>query len=153
MGDKAGTMTSPLLPPLYHGTISTFVPDILRNGLMFKPGNQWRIYIPSEDYSPRRDDDPGYVYLSVKEVAETFAIGKAEYFRALPCHKVVNKVLLDVIKDCDAPVIHDAQPVVLRVRTNELVRSGFERDPRLFDALRYHGSIPSQYIEVLKWDN
>lgn len=142
-----------ILPPLYHGTISTFVPDILKRGLAFTPSNQWRITIPvsGRKYRPIVDDEPGFVYLSVKKIAEAYAIAKAAYYRAKPCQDVINDTIADIVKDCDAPVILDAKPVILRVDANQLSKYQFERDPHSEFGLRYHGSIDPQYIEVVKW--
>lgn len=136
----------------YHGTVSTFVPDILRDGL--KPIVQHRWYATMHDWSTDKDfsasEPDGVVYLTSSiHTARFFATGKARYFAAHP-NGVFRMQGVPFEKHMGAPVIPDAQPAILAITLPDNVINAFEIDPETVSGLgvRFYGSIEPQYIKL-----
>lgn len=143
-----------ILRRVYHGTVDTWIPDIMRLGLRYTPLNKWRTklkygYMP--DYEPDKDDPPGYVYIADRDTAKTYAQLKAAYLHAKPCETIVQHDFdIAMVKDCDAPVIPSAKPVILSIDVAAIDKSLTQWDPGSSGAIRYRGSIDPKYIKVLR---
>lgn len=135
---------------IYHGTVSTWLPDILRYGLKYTPANAWQMHMLGTDYIPAESDTPGYIYLGDLNKAKEYAWLKARYLQTEPCLPVKNALFaFPLVKLCNAPVIKGAKPVILSIPIDVIDRMLIEQDPGDFNAVRYKGQIDPKDIKVL----
>jgi hypothetical protein len=133
----------------YHGTVSTFVPKILDEGLKPIDANRWNATIDFNGYNPDQEDPHGLVYLlDYGTKALKYAMAKARYFRAKPGEMFDGVNGLSMVKGAGAPVIVDAEPVVLELSLPETLADLLEDDSKDSDAYEVKGIIPASAIRV-----
>ena len=74
---------------MYHGTASTLLPLILRNGLRYVAENRLHVALILESdksvFVPSSRDEPGHVYVAAKwQSAMNYAVNRAAYLNAKP---------------------------------------------------------------------
>jgi hypothetical protein len=152
---------------LYHGTVNTFVPSILHDGLKPSPQNGWDmskanifaqmfgVTDPDTDfgedgYNPIKNDAPGFVYITPDlERARFYAHGKELYYKTKP-GGVFEFYGMPFRKGNTAPVISNARAVILNIHTAPIVKSKAIVDPQDHDAFRFKGVIEPKYISLMK---
>lgn len=141
----------------YHGTVDTFVPAILKDGLTPTPDNRWKITLVTITGRLDPDDsdrEPAVYCTPLQAEAKRYAINKSRYYQtkshknfkwdALPGWGSVTG-----IKGSDPKYLPDCKPVVLKLTLPAGLASRFEEDYKADDAYLCTCTIPAKYIEVL----
>lgn len=133
---------------LYHGTATTYLDSIMRNGLKPSPENRWRIKgtdLYDHDYS-------GGVYLTPdREYAEQFANLRAQYLQVLDGECVQFGGLRKLCKDSTVRD-RNAKPVVLAVKLPESVPLEIDFDSS--NGYWTPKTIAPQYVSIAEgWDS
>jgi hypothetical protein len=137
---------------LYHGTASTYLPSIQKNGL--KP-SKTRIFQVETSYGDRVPPTHPGVYLSTsRETAEAFAILRASYLNALPGQKVNFPLYQGFYRSEDAPApLGNAKPILLEIQIDDFSTLHVDEDAASMEAYWHPGSIPaSAIVKVDKLD-
>lgn len=142
----------------YHGTVDTFVPDILRNGLQPQPDKMWQVTIYSIVGRFQPDDtfrEPAIYCTPVKAEAKRYATNKAHYyqteannrFKWVPPGPDWGPTVAE--KGNDSKYLPNCKPVILKITLPTKLASLFEQDEKADDAYLCTCTIPAKYIEVL----
>lgn len=142
----------------YHGTVDTFVPAILKNGLKPQPNKEWKveIYTVMGIFAPNDNDRKPAIYCSPNKVqARRYAINKASYYHVKPNSafpwkspgKGWGKVTAK--KGNDPLYLPDCKPVILKIAVPSAIVEQFELDDKADDAYLCACTIPARYITVI----
>lgn len=153
----------------YHGTASTLLPDILKNGLEYVAANRWHIVLIStrdgreHPIYPGEGDQPGYVYVTDNwQNALNYATNRAAFLNTLP-RKPFNWAIYDSVHGIDPEYISPAgktgglylpgsKPVVLSVEVSGLT---LEQDQNDEYAYMIKSRVVPSRLKVVwegKWD-
>ena len=131
---------------MYHGTASTYLPSIQKNGLRASLRRAFNVVNINGDKPPVLK---GAVYLTTsRETAENFAILRASYLTSAPGHRVEFPPAR-FYKDPFGPApIADAKPIVLEVEVTPDIYNKLNDDEQALsmEAFWYPGIIPPSAI-------
>lgn len=153
----------------YHGTSSNFVEDILKNGLVPKPANTWKVEVyfgPFDVMSPDDSDRVGNIYLSPdKSDSLWYAVNKAAYYRAKPDHyfkwsqyaggpndsKTIDRLTpMYPAKKLEDVYVPDAKPVLFEVKVTPRIKAQLIPDEKdHYNSVRCTCVIPPQYLKLV----